>query len=94
MEVPLEPLLTLEEFLEGKPTKVEIREEVADSNEVIARVTLVQEGVESRTYDMRFTSCEGENAGAEPHWKFVSEVPGELKEIEWTISEAILEKDM
>ena len=94
MEISFQPLLAFDEIIGGKPATIEIRQEVADSNEVISHVTLVQEGEENRRYDMRFIACDIEHSDEEPRWQFISDVPAELKEIEWTISEAILEKNM
>lgn len=90
MEIRLEPLLTLTDIIDGIPTDIEVRQEIVE-NDTISHITLVQEGKDNHRYDMQFTHCEGKE---EPHWQFITDVPKELKEIERTISEAILEKDM
>lgn len=89
MELPMEPLVTLTDVIDGIPSTLEVRQEVADTG-TITHVTMVQEGKENRRFDMKWRACEGKD---EPHWEFIDIVPAELKDIEWNISEAILERD-
>ena len=92
MEIELPPLITLNETINGFPLTIEIRQEPQGS-EIVSHVTLVQDDKAQVTYDMKFTACKEEVGSGEPRWQFISEVPKDLKDLEWTISEAIVEKD-